>query len=177
MSAKASLREAFISELPAEDRADWADREQLDAELNEAVRRAEAAWPDIELDPALFVQQLARHVDASTPGPSILPEERLPDMFLAAACAAGVATAVDHLRRSVVPGLRAELATLETPEITIDDTIQQLMLHVLVAEGDAPPRITNYGGRGPLIRWLRTIAARMVLRGQHRPTPPKDTNR
>lgn len=54
---------------------------------------------------------------------------------------------------------------------------QRVRIHLLVAEPDAVPRITQYTGRGSLGGWLRTVAARQALsarRSEKRVAPIED---
>jgi RNA polymerase sigma-70 factor (ECF subfamily) len=44
----------------------------------------------------------------------------------------------------------------------VDEVLQVLRERLLLGRGDTPPRIADYSGRGPLLAWVRIIAARIV---------------
>lgn len=124
--------------------------------LDEAIARARAAWPDVQVDEAKFRAHLA------TLGGDA--ELDVPELYLAFACAAGDAAALAALDRTYFASLRGPLAKLGLDKGSIDETLQVMREELLAPRSAAPPRILNYGGRGKLAGWLRSVAARTGLR-------------
>jgi RNA polymerase sigma-70 factor, ECF subfamily len=67
--------------------------------------------------------------------------------------------------------VRTALGRLGASASDIDDAVQKLRAHALVAEGGQAPRIARYGGLGPLPAWLSVVAARLFLREARRRSP------
>ncbi|MFP2912408.1 sigma factor-like helix-turn-helix DNA-binding protein [Pyxidicoccus sp. 3LFB2] len=45
---------------------------------------------------------------------------------------------------------------------TVDEVLQVLRARLLMGRGEAPPKIADYSGRGPLLAWVRISAARIA---------------
>ena len=72
-----------------------------------------------------------------------------------------------------MPRVRVALGRPVASQADVDDAVQKLRAHVLVAEGGQPARIANYAGLGPFSSWLSVIAGRLFLReaGRRSPSP------
>jgi RNA polymerase sigma-70 factor (ECF subfamily) len=113
------------------------------------------AWPGVALDEAAFVRR------ASELG--ISPElatSRAGDLYLAWACAARDPVGLAHFDRQYLGRIDVYVAGLRMSSDALDELRQQLRIRLLVGE---PPRIGQYGGRGPLSAWVRTCAVRLGL--------------
>ncbi|HZN95512.1 MAG TPA: hypothetical protein VFB81_22525 [Myxococcales bacterium] len=77
------------------------------------------------------------------------------------------------LEREAMPRVRVALGRPVASQADVDDAVQKLRAHVLVAEGGQPARIANYAGLGPFSSWLSVIAGRLFLReaGRRSPSP------
>jgi RNA polymerase sigma-70 factor (ECF subfamily) len=95
---------------------------------------------------------------AKIPEPDVHPE----DLALARACAGGDTAALTELEARIIPQVRRALQRRGVDAPTSDDALQLLRARFLVADGDAPPRIVEYQGRGPLAAWLRMTALRLA---------------
>lgn len=123
------------------------------------VEAGRAAWPDLKLDAALAEQHAIQRADDGDP----LPLEHAADLYLACACAHGVQGAALALERRFSSDVDAALARVVREAVARDDAKQALRVKLLVAEGDALPRIASYAGRAPLKRWLAATALRLAL--------------
>lgn len=82
------------------------------------------------------------------------------DLFLACACGDGDRAAIEVLEDQVMGPTRASLRRLDTRPEFIDDVMQELRAKLLLPP---EPRILRYGGRGPLLAWIRVAASRIAI--------------
>jgi RNA polymerase sigma-70 factor, ECF subfamily len=143
-----------------------AESPELDRELDEALARARATWPDLSVDDDRFARQLARVLEDGT----LLADVDLADLYLAFACAEHDAAALATLDRALLAPLRGTIARLGLADTSIDEVLQLVREELLVAES---PKILSYSGRGSLAGWLRAVAVRKGLR-LIRQTPKHD---
>lgn len=142
-----------------------------DDAITEAWRAGRDAWPDIELDRARF----AAHVNALPPD----AVAKFPaDVYLAAACVAGVEQAINTFDRDVLTASRGAIHAINNSPAFVEDALQKLRVALLVGDGGAP-RLAAYAARGPLRAWVSVAAARtalMMRRSQKRSreTPVED---
>jgi RNA polymerase sigma-70 factor (ECF subfamily) len=133
--------------------------EREDPELTAVVELAVAAWPQLALPRARFVDHLRALLGA---GRVTLATVHADELYLACACAAGdprALAAFDHQLRPEVEGLARRW---RLPRAQGDDVVQLLWQRLLVSDGRAP-RITEYSGRGKLRNWVRMAASRMLV--------------
>jgi RNA polymerase sigma-70 factor (ECF subfamily) len=116
---------------------------------------AKRAWPGVELSFPAFLAH-ATEVSADARGPVEHPDE----LFLACACAAGDAKAHAILEAQYLTAARGALLRMDQRQDFIDDVMQELRTKLLLGE---VPRIRRYGGRGPLLAWLRVAATRTAI--------------
>jgi RNA polymerase sigma-70 factor (ECF subfamily) len=112
----------------------------------------------VPLGPERFVEHLARHLPEGSG--QALRTLHAADLYLACACATGEPLALRAFEQHIL--LRVPHRLGQLAESTADDVLQELRQRLLVGCGDAPPRIADYSGRGPLLAWVRIIAARIV---------------
>ena len=74
--------------------------------------------------------------------------------------APGAAEAFD---RRCTPAIRAAVARLAPSEAERDEIVQKARDVLLVGEPDAPPKLAQYLGTGPLARWVATTGQRLAL--------------
>jgi len=153
---------AFQTELSREGGVSEPDP-ALETRLSELVARGRSAHPELALDEVAFVQQLARC--AAAPGAaSPLPLEQLhvEDLYLACACAAGVAGAAARFEERCGPRLKAVLgASVKSADLRAE--IRQRVLDLLlVGTIDTPAKIAGYGGQGPIDSWTAVVAQRQL---------------
>jgi RNA polymerase sigma-70 factor (ECF subfamily) len=132
----------------------------LEAALDEQCRAARAAWPDIALDPELFVAHLARHLPGDA-GIGELRAARAADLWLARACADGDRDAIDALEARYFGEVDAAAARLRAgTEAAVE--VKQLLRRILFVGEKAA--IGAFAGRGDLRGWIRITAMRELQR-------------
>ncbi|WAS90662.1 hypothetical protein [Nannocystis punicea] len=132
------------------------DVEAVERLLAGAIDDATRRWPGVTADPEAYAAWIAARLPAGTePVEAALAQLRLAELFLACACAGGSAPAIAAFDAEFIARDRR----------TSDDEKQLVRQKLFLAHGDTPPRIVRYGGRGELGRWVRTVAARVVIDG------------
>jgi RNA polymerase sigma-70 factor (ECF subfamily) len=130
------------------------------ADLAAALATARAAWPGLEVAPALFEAR----VRACLPGiRQSLDQLPLGDLYLVAGCLAGLPAALaafDERHLRPVPQLVRHLDA--RPDFA-DEVTQELRRKLLLAEPPALPRLASYSGRGPLAGFIAVAAQRAAL--------------
>lgn len=131
-------------------------------ELNEALMKlvadARTAWPALEVDEVSFAEHLGQRLQAD----STLSTVHAADLYLAFACVLGDPAAMEAFDRTVLSRLPASLRGTLPAGMTSDDVLQSLRLKLFVRQGEAPPAICGYSGRGALVHWLRAAAVRVT---------------
>lgn len=118
------------------------------------VARGRARFPRIACDDELLVELVSRSAE--------VPAEQLSEeIVLAAACAAGDAGALAELDAHYGVHLTALVTGMAGDRAP--DIMQDVRAKLLTAAGDRRARLTEYGGRGSLLSWLRVVAAREAL--------------
>ena len=127
-------------------------------------RAAREAWPGVEVSLEDFGACLARHEGAS----------HASDLYLACACARGDAAALRRFDEEVLPRVDGALRRLDPSAAFADEVRQLVRQRLFVGDGEGgEARIATYGGRGPLVGWVRVVALRTAinLRGGGREEP------
>src|SRR5262249_9409848 len=126
-----------------------------------------------DLEPALFARHVAERLPPSEPGApgATLGRMSLPELYLACACLRGAPAALSALERCYLARLPELLGYLRQSETTVDEICQLTGVKLLVHAPGGEPRIAEYKGHGPLLRWIQVTAARvaLTLRGRERP--------
>ncbi len=129
-----------------------------DGRWRAAHRRAQLAWPGVALDFARFAahaQQVGMPLDGAGPDPA-----NTADLFLACAAGHGDPAAIEALDSRYISRARASVRRLDARPEFIDDVLQELRSKLLLPP---EPRILKYGGRGPLLAWIRVAATRIAV--------------
>ncbi len=82
------------------------------------------------------------------------------DLYLAVACADGVAPAIAVFEREHMGHVGDFVARVDSSLAFADEVSQRLRTRLLVRSEEGPPRILTYSGAGPLGGWLRVCAVR-----------------
>ena len=93
----------------------------------------------------------------------VAPEDlalRGPDLFIAAACAAGDPVALRHFDDTFVAGVERRVARFDLPADKIDDLRQKIRTKLLMGPA---PGIRGYRGRAPLSAWVHVTAVRLAI--------------
>jgi RNA polymerase sigma-70 factor (ECF subfamily) len=137
------------------------DASSLDVLLAKHCAAAAQAWPSLQIDDVRFVTHLAGRMHPDVDAQKGLRDLHAADLYLALACGLGEHRALLELEKmfEALPGPLARLAQ----RAPVDEVIQNLRTKLLVAKKDAPPKILDYAGRGPLAGWLRVAAIRTAV--------------
>lgn len=85
------------------------------------------------------------------------------DLELAKAVLAGEPVALGELDRRLRVQARIAAARIDSNPAFIDEVAQQLAERLLLPREDAPPRLAEFSGSGPLDAFLRVAALRVAL--------------
>lgn len=154
------LTALLLAHVPPERRGPTHDLEAVETLLSEHLESGRTAWPGVSLAPEALPRHLARHLRAEGTLVDALRQLHGADLYLACACALGEPHALRAFERHVLQKVPARLGQL--PASTVDEVLQVLRQRLLLGQGGAPPKIADYSGRGPLLAWVRIIAARIV---------------
>ena len=141
--------------------------------LKEPFERAREVHAGIEVDRDRFTLFVSRHL----PEGGTIDAIRIDALYLAFACATGDRHAIAKLERDYFRGVDMAVARLRGDATLTDEVRQMIRVRLLTAPPGKEPRITEYGGRGDLGRWLRAVAVRVavdVLRSSGKETPVSD---
>jgi len=131
----------------------------LSPRFDEAVVRARAAWPGIEVDREAFAAFLDGRVEEAD-----LERAKTDDLWVACACAAGAVSAITAVESRYFPDVDAALGKMGLPSDKVAEVKQGLRKLLFVGEDGVPPRIAEYRGTGDLRAWLRVTAMRAALK-------------
>jgi RNA polymerase sigma-70 factor (ECF subfamily) len=162
------LASAFGAELDAAEGALASPADDLEPRLAALVARGRTAHPSLVVDGEAFVRHLARCWSRGGEPRPHLEQLAVEDLYLACACLSGVEGAAAGFEVRCRVRLRAVLAAAARSPERRAEVEQRVRDLVLVGTVDAPPKITNYLGQGPLDRWVAVVAQRqavMLLRG------------
>jgi RNA polymerase sigma-70 factor (ECF subfamily) len=135
----------------ADDDADLAT--WLGAEFERCARK----HPDFAKHLASFADSLGARFAA--PGDrSSIPSHAVEDLFVAWAALEGVPEALEHLERAYVTPSCAAVRSADATELA-----QVIRVRLLVRDGERPPKLSQYTGRGPLLAWVRMTATRIAI--------------
>jgi len=131
----------------------------LQSDLAARVAEGAAAWPDISVEPERFSRFLATRIVGDSDPLAALAALHVGDLYLACACCDGDAAAIATFDREIMAQL-PRLLHRERPEPAVLDELRQILRTRLFV--DSPPRIEKFGGRGPLLTWLKVVASRAL---------------
>ncbi len=158
-----SLAQPFLDELAAPLRAAFDDMPDLETRLAALLTEGRSQWPDLVLDPAVFVAFVAARLPEDRPAGEALGAIRAADLYLTCACTGGSAAALSAFDSRFMNEVKLGLARMNVSESQVDE-VKQLVRHKLfLSEDGSPGKIAEYSGRGDLRRWVRSIAVRTCL--------------
>lgn len=163
VSAAASLAESFIASVKEEQRAPVSSAANLEQRLAGMLAEARAAWPKVVVSPELFVGYVAQRLPDAGDVLEALASLRIPDLYLACACAHGDTRALAEFDARYVTEIDAALGRMRQSRATVDEVKQLVRQKLFVRVGDKPGKIAAYAGKGGLHRWVRAVAVRTCL--------------
>src|SRR5437870_344569 len=116
----------------------------LAAALDELVATSAAAFPNFTLEPAVFARHLAAHTPKGEEPEAWLKTLRGPELYLACACAAGVAPALAAFDEAYLAQLAALVPRARLTPEALDELRQRLRENLLLPREGRPPRIAGY---------------------------------
>jgi RNA polymerase sigma-70 factor (ECF subfamily) len=126
-------------------------------DLDAFVAKAESSWPALALSRDGFLEHIASLV-----GVSGLSDLAAADLYVAYGCVANSPAAIATFDTILREGVQAAVTRLRLDGARSDDVLQRARERLLVGEGRARPKISTYGGRGPLGAWARVAALRVA---------------
>jgi RNA polymerase sigma-70 factor (ECF subfamily) len=158
--APAALSTVFRSAVGGPAIADQTEHDSLAA----LYARGHAAWPSVRLEAERFVAHLGHVLGAVgyDDGLVELRDREIEDLYLACACLAHDPDALSLFEARCVAPV-ADHARRGADRAFADDVTAALRERLLVGDGDAPPKLASYSGRGALGAWVRVIAARLKI--------------
>lgn len=132
-----------------------------EARLSALCAEAAAAWPGVVVEPTAVVTALAGKLASAEP-PSLEPAA-IGELHLALACARGDSAAIAAFDRAYLDVVPHALASMKLPAATVDDVRATVRDKLLLADGDRPPRILDYAGRGRLRGLVQVTATRTAI--------------
>ena len=157
----------FLAAVPAAVRPALDGVGDLDRRLWALVAEGRAVWPELDVDAKLLVEFVARHVTADL-AEAALEGLRPADLYLACACAGGDPRAIATFDRDYMREVDIALARMRIGPPRLADVKQLVRQRLFVGGGTAGAptsagKIAEYGGRGDLRRWVRSVAVRTCL--------------
>jgi RNA polymerase sigma-70 factor (ECF subfamily) len=128
---------------------------ELEAQLQQIVEAARAAWP-VDVPAEAFVRHLASKVEGD-------PQEALRtlqtgELYLAAGCLLGIAAALEAFEARFFSGIEVVVRRARTEKVDLDD-VRQMVREKLFVE----KKIASYSGKGDLRGWFRVVVTRTLL--------------
>lgn len=172
MSSVNRLVATFVESAPPDLRGALSGIPELGARLTALLAAGQATWPQLALDPLELVRFVARQLVAqlgsgTTSGldeaGELLEGLRPADLYLACACASGDPAAIHAFERGYMSEVDHALARMHIDGSRLADVKQLVRQRLFVSQGGTPGKITEYGGRGDLRRWVRSVAVRTCL--------------
>lgn len=162
-----SLVRPFVEAAPAPVRPALESVADLDRRLWALVAEGRAAWPDFNIDAKIVVEFVARHLTPDL-AEAALDGLRPADLYLACACATGLTAAINAFDRDYMREVEIALARMRITASRVADVKQLVRQRLFVGGGTAGAptsagKISEYGGRGDLRRWVRSVAVRTCL--------------
>jgi RNA polymerase sigma-70 factor (ECF subfamily) len=162
-----SLVRPFLDAAPAPVKAALQAIIDLDRRLWTLVGEGRTAWPDLHVDAVDVVEFIARQVTPDL-ADAALDGLRPADLYLACGCAKGLTQAIAAFDRDYMREVDIALARMRIQAPRVADVKQLVRQRLFVGGGTAGTptsrgKISEYGGRGDLRRWVRSVAVRTCL--------------
>ncbi|MEP6861803.1 MAG: sigma-70 family RNA polymerase sigma factor [Deltaproteobacteria bacterium] len=128
-----------------------------------AVADAHARWPGLPALGDRFDVAIAARTDGETDSAAAIAQLALADLYLVTACLEQHRAALAAFEKLVRDETTRAVAKLGAHAPPAEDVIQELLLKLLVTDGDRPAKLAAYGGHGALHAWLRVAAVRTAI--------------
>ena len=141
--------------------------------LTDAMEDARRRWPHVALDEGVFASFVRERLADGDEAAS-LDRFQMIDLYLACACARGLAPATAVFRETYLSQVRSSLRCLDIDAETIDGVAHGLFDELLERTDGGSPGISLYGGRSSLLAWLLVKATRKALAVRERQGRPAE---
>jgi RNA polymerase sigma-70 factor (ECF subfamily) len=129
--------------------------------LGELLDAGRSPWPSVSVAPAAFFAYLAERLPDTATSVDALRQLRVPDLYLACACAGGDTAAIALFDAAYLANIGSFVPVPKG--IAAADVQQALREKLLIGRKGALPKIVDYSGRGDLASWIRVVAVRTSL--------------
>jgi RNA polymerase sigma-70 factor (ECF subfamily) len=132
--------------------------EGLAAVVRDRLVEARTMWPGLSLPDDAFLRHLAGKL-----GPDLaqgVDQVRVPELFLACACAHKDPIAIAHFERAYFAQVDAAIRRFDSLPVTAEDIRQRVREKLYLHD---PPALLGYAGQGDLGGWLRAAALHILL--------------
>lgn len=163
MSQAPTLTQIFLEGLSADQRARMSHLSHLEEVLRDILESARSAWPAVEVRDEVFLSYLAERLPGDSEAGRALLEMKAADLYLACACVQGDSQAVAAFETTYFPDIQAALSRRDPGWGQLEDVKQILYQKLFLADGEHPPKIGKYSGRGDLRSWLCVTAVREAI--------------
>lgn len=166
----AALRDRFLRHVDGERRAQLASLPDLEQRLAAWLHAARGAH-GLPVDEPRLLQAIAAAIEPP------FTDLDAGDLWLATACADADPAAMRRFSSLYGAELDRAIARSRGLSITAAEFRQLVLDRLFVREGERPPRIASYRGRGTLKAWIRVMASRLVVdlaRREDRTSTPDD---
>ncbi|HEY5920978.1 MAG TPA: hypothetical protein VIV11_04875 [Kofleriaceae bacterium] len=130
-------------------------------QLATLVDEAAATWPGVTVDKADVIAAFQAKLAGDDPPP--LTAAGVNELYLALACARGDAAAIASFERVYLDVVQVAVASMRLPAATVEDVRATVRDKLLITEGDRPPRVIDYAGRGRLRGLIQVTATRTAI--------------
>lgn len=122
---------------------------------------AAAKWPEIVVDKAVVIAAFGNKLAGEDPPP--ITADGVAELYLAIACTSGNRAALDIFDREYLDVVTVALAPMKLTAATVEDVRSIVRDKLLLPDGDKPPRILDYAGRGRLRGLIQVSATRAAI--------------
>jgi RNA polymerase sigma-70 factor (ECF subfamily) len=136
---------------------------ELDALALARRAQAEARWPKVTLSPEPLAIAWAKAIGSAPDAAAALSRLHTDDLWLVAAVLAGDAPAIAVLDAEAIEPIGRVLSHMQPSGELVDEVKQLVRTKLLLPDGDRPPRVAEFSGRGELRSWVGVIATREAL--------------
>jgi RNA polymerase sigma-70 factor (ECF subfamily) len=126
--------------------------------LRPRVAEARHPWPGVSLSDDAFILHLAGKL-GDAPAEQV-DRIRLPELFLACACAHRDPVAIAHFERIYFGEVDAAVRRFDSLPLTLEDVRQRVREKLYLHD---PPALAGYAGQGDLGGWLRAAVLHMLI--------------
>jgi RNA polymerase sigma-70 factor, ECF subfamily len=160
------LADAFLQSLPSDLDPEAAEvsRAALDRQLADAWTVARGEWPDFDVPSATFAAHVGRVAAGGNDPTTSLEDLAISDLYLACAALHVSGRALTAFEAHTFGEIHSAAAALRASDADVEEVKQVIRTQLFVSDGQRPPSVADYAGRGSLRGWVRVIATRELLR-------------